>query len=130
VSQSDIKVPVYHMASKEDHIAPAASVYAGACKFTNAKARYVLAGSGHIAGVVNPPASGKYQHWTNDDLSADTLSGWMTGATEAKGSWWPDWDQWLSKLSGKLVDARDPGAVLGTVSDAPGAYVKVRFDKE
>lgn len=130
VSPADIKVPIYHVAAKEDHIAPAASVYVGARKAVNAQLRYVLAGSGHIAGVVNPPASGKYMHWINDDTGAETLEGWLKGAEENKGSWWPDWDKWLAKRSGKMIEAREPGATLGAISDAPGDYVKVRFDKE
>jgi polyhydroxyalkanoate synthase len=130
VSPADISVPVYHMASKEDHIAPAASVYAGARNFTNSDVRFVLAGSGHIAGVVNPPDANKYQHWTNADLASPTLEGWLAGATEAPGSWWGDWDRWLSKLSGRKVAAREPGAVLGAITDAPGDYVRVRFDKD
>ena len=126
---SDIKGPVYHVATKEDHIAPAASVYRGARMMTGAKVRYVLAGSGHIAGVVNPPDKPKYQHWTNPDLSAETLEGWLADAEETEGSWWPDWDAWLAPMSGRMVKARVPGAKLGTIEPAPGSYVRVRFDQ-
>ncbi|MHA3977679.1 PHA/PHB synthase family protein [Halovulum sp. GXIMD14794] len=129
VTLADIRGPVYHVATKEDHIAPAASVYRGARLMSKAKVRFVLSGSGHIAGVVNPPATNKYQFWTNEDLSSDDISGWLENAEETPGSWWVDWDRWLSAKSGRKVNAREPGAVLGPVADAPGDYVKVRFDK-
>ncbi|MEL7216126.1 MAG: class I poly(R)-hydroxyalkanoic acid synthase [Pseudomonadota bacterium] len=129
VRMSDISVPVYHVAAKEDHIAPAASVYRGARMMTGADVHFVLAGSGHIAGVVNPPALGKYQYWTNDDLSPETLEGWAGAAEEQPGSWWVDWDQWLSKRSGRKVNARAPGQTLGAIEPAPGRYVTVRFDE-
>ncbi len=125
---SDIKVPAYHVATKEDHIAPAASVYIGAKMMENADIRFVLAGSGHIAGVVNPVATKKYQYWTNEDLSADTLPEWLESANETAGSWWPDWDRWLKKRSGQKVAKRVPGKVNGCIEDAPGAFVKKRFD--
>jgi polyhydroxyalkanoate synthase len=129
VSLADIRVPVYHVATREDHIAPAPSVYRGARMMTGAEVRFVLAGSGHIAGVVNPPALGKYQYWTNDDLGAADLDGWMKGAAETPGSWWPDWDRWLRERSGRQVAARQPGARLGVLGPAPGDYVRVRFDR-
>jgi polyhydroxyalkanoate synthase len=125
----DITVPVYHVAAKEDHIAPAASVYGGAREMPKADVRFVLAGSGHIAGVVNPPAAGKYQYWTNKDMSSETLSGWLEGAIETAGSWWLDWDKWLKRKSGKKVPARVAGAVGGVLEDAPGSFVKLRFDQ-
>ncbi len=129
VKLSDIKVPVYHIATKEDHISPPDSVYRGAKEMTGADVRFVLAGSGHIAGVINPPSLGKYQFWTNPDMGHDTLEAWLKGAQEAAGSWWPDWDAWLKERSGRLVAAREPGAKLGVLEPAPGAYVKVRFDQ-
>jgi len=129
VSLGDIDMPVYHVATREDHIAPAASVYRGARAMTKADVRFALAGSGHIAGVVNPPALGKYQFWTNPDMSKPTLDDWLAGAEETPGSWWPDWDAWLAKRSGRRVRAREPGAKLGVIEPAPGAYVKQRFDK-
>ncbi len=129
VTLADIKGPVYHVATKEDHIAPAASVYRGAKEMKGADVRFVLSGSGHIAGVVNPPALEKYQFWTNPDMSHDTLEAWQQGAEETAGSWWPDWDAWLGKQSGRMIKAREPGAKLGVIEPAPGAYVKVRFDK-
>ncbi|QHQ37378.1 class I poly(R)-hydroxyalkanoic acid synthase [Algicella marina] len=130
ITLADIKGPVYHVATREDHIAPAASVYAGARQMEKAKVRFVLSGSGHIAGVVNPPAAGKYQFWTAPDLSPVSLQDWMETAEETPGSWWTDWDEWLSERSGRMVNARTPGAKLGTLEEAPGAYVKVRFDKQ
>jgi polyhydroxyalkanoate synthase subunit PhaC len=129
IKLSDIDVPVYHVATKEDHIAPAHSVYRGAKEMKQADMRFVLSGSGHIAGVVNPPASGKYQFWTNPDMSHQTLEDWMAGAEETPGSWWPDWDAWLKARSGKMIAAREPGKKLGVIEPAPGSYVKVRFDK-
>src|SRR4051795_2103081 len=94
---SKVKVPVYNLATKEDHIAPADSVLYGS-QFFGGPVKYVLSGSGHIAGVVNPPAGGKYQYWTNDNIRDVTLADWLKNATEHKGSWWPDWRQWLGSL--------------------------------
>jgi polyhydroxyalkanoate synthase len=128
ITLGDIRGPVYHVATKEDHIAPAPSVYRGAKEMKHADVRFVLSGSGHIAGVVNPPALQKYQYWTNDDMSAPTLEAWLEEAVETPGSWWPDWDAWLKQRSGRLVPARVPGAKLGVIEQAPGSYVKVRFD--
>jgi polyhydroxyalkanoate synthase len=128
VTMADIKGPVYHVATKEDHIAPAASVYRGAKQMTGADIRFALSGSGHLAGVVNPPVLGKYHFWTNPDIAQPSLEAWLKGATETPGSWWPDWNDWLKKRSGRLVAARTPGARLGTVEPAPGSYVRVRFD--
>ena len=89
--------------------------------------RFVLAGSGHIAGVVNPPSSGKYQHWVNDQ-TPPTLDAFVDGAAEVKGSWWPDWIKWLEPMSGARVKARVPGSgPLKAIEDAPGRYVKERI---
>jgi polyhydroxyalkanoate synthase len=89
--------------------------------------RYVLSGSGHIAGVVNPPSLGKYQYWTNDNIRDTTLADWMKGAQEHKGSWWPDWHAWLKDIDGEEVPARDVGsAALPPLEDAPGSYVRIR----
>ncbi len=130
ITLADIPGPVYHVATREDHIAPAASVYTGARKMTGANVRYVLSGSGHIAGVVNPPAAGKYQFWTREDLSPETLTDWMAEAEETPGSWWTDWDKWLAERSGRKVAAREPGKKGGVLEAAPGSYVKVRFDQQ
>jgi polyhydroxyalkanoate synthase len=120
-----ITIPVYVQSAKEDHIAPAASVFKGAQLF-GGPVRFIIAGSGHIAGVINPPAANKYQYWTNA-ADAATLEEWRAGAAEHPGSWWPDWDAWLSKLSGGRVKARVPGeGKLRPLGDAPGTYVKVK----
>jgi polyhydroxyalkanoate synthase len=123
-----IKIPIYIQAGKEDHIAPARSVYK-ATQYYKGPVRFMLAGSGHIAGVVNPPAAKKYQHWLNDTkTNPDTLEAWQDGATEFPGSWWHDWDKWLSKLSGPKVPARVPGkGKLKPIEDAPGSFVKIRI---
>ena len=85
-----------------------------------------LAGSGHIAGVINPPSASKYAHWTNDALPG-TFEDWMAGAEEHPGSWWPHWAKWLAERSGPMVKARDPEAgPLPPIEPAPGSYVKVR----
>ncbi len=124
-----IKVPAYHVATIEDHIAPAPSAYRAAKLLGSRSQRFVLTGSGHIAGVVNPPAAQKYQYWTKAGVREPALAEWREGTEETAGSWWPDWDAWLAKLSkGRKVAARKPGAVLGQIEDAPGTYVKVRFD--
>jgi polyhydroxyalkanoate synthase len=120
-----VKTPIYAQSSREDHIAPAKSVYKGARLF-GGPVTFTLAGSGHIAGVINAPAAMKYQHWTNDALPT-TLDEWMAGAVEHPGSWWPHWAAWLQVRSGGQVPARDPAAgPLKPIDDAPGAFVKVR----
>ncbi len=122
-----ISIPIYLQAGKEDHIAPAKSVYK-ATQIYSGPVRFMLAGSGHIAGVVNPPRNRKYQHWLNETAkNPPTLDEWKAGAQEFPGSWWHDWDKWLSALSGPMVPARVPGqGGLPALEDAPGSYVKVR----
>jgi polyhydroxyalkanoate synthase subunit PhaC len=123
---SKVKVPIYNLATREDHIAPADSVLYGS-QFFGGPVKYVLSGSGHIAGVVNPPASGKYQFWTNDNIKDVTLADWLKGAQEHKGSWWPDWRQWLAGIDAEEVPARAVGTeALPPIEDAPGSYVRVR----
>jgi polyhydroxyalkanoate synthase subunit PhaC len=123
---SKVKVPVYNLATREDHIAPADSVLYGS-QFFGGPVKYVLSGSGHIAGVVNPPRAGKYQYWTNDNIRDISLTDWIKGAQEHKGSWWPDWREWLGSLDAEEVPARAVGTeALPPVEDAPGSYVKVR----
>ncbi|WP_409188943.1 PHA/PHB synthase family protein [Bradyrhizobium sp. RDM4] len=123
---SKVKVPVYNLATREDHIAPAESVLYGS-QFFGGPVKYVLSGSGHIAGVVNPPASNKYQYWTNDNVKNVTVAEWMKGAVEHKGSWWPDWREWLGGLDPEEVPARNVGSeALPPIEDAPGSYVRVR----
>ena len=120
-----ITLPTYFQSSKEDHIAPATSVFRSLQLF-GGPTRFIMAGSGHIAGVINPPAAKKYQYWTNDQKHTD-LEAWKAGATEHPGSWWPDWDEWLSSRSGEKVPARVPGdSGLTVLGDAPGTYVKVK----
>ncbi|MEA3028794.1 MAG: poly[(R)-3-hydroxyalkanoate] polymerase subunit PhaC [Sphingomonadales bacterium] len=123
-----VKTPTYVQAGREDHIAPPQSVWKIIHHFAGPM-RFVLAGSGHIAGVVNPPEAGKYQYWTNE-AKADTLDQFIAGATETKGSWWPDWMKWIRDRSAKEVQAggaRVPGkGKLKAIEDAPGAYVKAR----
>jgi polyhydroxyalkanoate synthase subunit PhaC len=118
-----VRLPIYELATKEDHIAPAISVFKGAQLF-GGQVEFVLAGSGHIAGVINPPDKRKYQYWTAVDAPTGTLEEWSARAAEHKGSWWPHWAEWLSKHSGTWTKARDPGARLGVVEDAPGSYVR------
>jgi polyhydroxyalkanoate synthase len=123
---SKVKVPVYNLATREDHIAPAESVLYGS-QFFGGPVKYVLSGSGHIAGVVNPPASNKYQYWTNDNIRDVTVAQWMKGAEEHKGSWWPDWREWLGQIDPEEVPARTVGSdALPPIEDAPGSYVRVR----
>jgi polyhydroxyalkanoate synthase len=120
-----VKTPIYVQSSKEDHIAPARSVYKGARLF-GGDTHFTLAGSGHIAGVINAPVAQKYQHWTNDALPA-TLEEWLAGAENHPGSWWPHWLAWLAARSGEQVPARDPAkGPLSPIEDAPGSFVKVR----
>ncbi len=121
---SDIKLPIFEVATREDHIAPAASVYRGSLMF-GGPVEFVLAGSGHIAGVVNPPDKVKYQYWTKG-TEAPALADWLKGATENPGSWWPYWIDWLGGHSGGWTIPRPPGQTLGVIEDAPGAYVKAR----
>jgi polyhydroxyalkanoate synthase len=119
-----VKLPIYELCAKEDHIAPAKSVFIGS-KLFGGPVTYVLAGSGHIAGVINPPDKPKYQYWTNPKRTA-TLEAWLEGAEEHPGSWWPHYADWLAKHSGAKVPARVPGARLGVIEDAPGSYVKAK----
>ena len=121
-----VKIPIYELAAREDHIAPLQSIFIGS-KLFGGKVKLVVAGSGHIAGVINPhdPDRVKYQYWTNKN-SADTLEEWLDGAKEHPGSWWPNWKSWLAKRSGPKIPAREPGATLGVIEDAPGSYVKVK----
>lgn len=121
----DIKIPVYNLAAKEDHIAPARSAYIGG-KLFGGDVTYVMAGSGHIAGVVNPPAAGKYQFWSDGPENAG-FEEWVAGATETPGSWWPHWDSWIRSFSAEDVPARKPGdQKLKAIEAAPGSYVRVR----
>jgi len=119
----DIKTPYYILATKEDHIAPWKSAFKATGLYAG-KNKFVLSASGHIAGVINPPAAEKYCYWTNAKKSADA-DDWLNGATQHEGSWWPDWIKWVGNLSGDKVPARQPGeGKLDVIEDAPGSYVK------
>lgn len=128
IDLTKIETPTYIQAGREDHIAPAASVWK-LQDHLKGPIKFVLAGSGHIAGVVNPPAQQKYQYWTNNKGAA-SLEEFIEGATETKGSWWPDWLDWLESHAEKQVSskgARVPGkGKLKAIEDAPGRYVKTR----
>jgi polyhydroxyalkanoate synthase subunit PhaC len=117
-----VKIPIYELFTKEDHIAPAASVFRGS-KLFGGPVRLVMSGSGHIAGVVNPPAKQKYQYWSGGNASS--LQEWMAQAATTAGSWWPDWTGWLAAYSGSKLPPRDPASgPLRPIEDAPGSYVK------
>jgi polyhydroxyalkanoate synthase len=121
-----VKVPIYNLATREDHIAPAKSVFYGS-KFFGGPVRFILSGSGHIAGVINPPERHKYQYWAGTKPSGADVDKWRAKATEHAGSWWPDWLEWLKSHSATMVRARVPGSgKLKAIEDAPGRYVKVR----
>jgi polyhydroxyalkanoate synthase len=127
IDLSKVKVPMYFASTIEDHIAPWKSTYAGA-KLFKGKVRFVLGGSGHIAGIVNPPAANKYGYWTNDKLP-DAAQAWLASATQHPGSWWTDWAKWVETYAGDKVRARNPGkGKLKAIEDAPGSYVKLRLD--
>lgn len=122
---SKVKTPIFTQSGREDHIAPPASVYRGS-KLFGGDVTYVLAGSGHIAGVVNHPDAKKYQYWLNDERP-DSLSQWQEKAVEHAGSWWPYWAEWLKNHDGNFVPARDANVgPLNPIEAAPGSYVKVK----
>ena len=121
-----ITVPIYNLATREDHIAPAKSVMFGS-KLFGGDVRFVVAGSGHIAGVINPPVKKKYQYWTGPKPRNADVEGWLAKAKEHPGSWWPDWLLWITRQSPTEVPARVPGeGALKPIEDAPGRYVRVR----
>ncbi|HME29368.1 MAG TPA: class I poly(R)-hydroxyalkanoic acid synthase [Pseudolabrys sp.] len=121
-----VTVPIYNLATREDHIAPAKSVLYGS-QFFGGPVKYVLAGSGHIAGVINPPDKPKYQYWTGEKPSGSNVETWLKKATEHPGSWWPNWLEWLREQGAQTVPARKiGGGKLKPTEDAPGSYVKVK----
>jgi len=121
-----VTLPIYNLATREDHIAPAKSVLWGSQYFGGA-VKYVLAGSGHIAGVINPPGKPKYQYWTGEKPGGSNVENWLKNATEHPGSWWPDWLEWLKAQGSQMVPARKlGGSKLKPTEDAPGSYVKVK----
>lgn len=125
---SKVKVPVYNLATIDDHIAPARSVFKGS-KLFGGKVDYVLSGSGHIAGVVNPPDKKKYQFWRGGPVGDYAkLVDWKADAVETEGSWWPDWQKWIEAIDDTLVPARVVGGgKYEPLEDAPGSYVKKRY---
>jgi polyhydroxyalkanoate synthase len=127
IDLSKIKTPSFILSTKEDHIAPWKSTYA-ATQLYKGPVKFVLAASGHIAGVVNPPAAKKYNHWINNAKSLQTKAeDWLASAEAKPGSWWPEWQQWISAFSDGSVPARKPGDhKVKPLGDAPGSYVKVR----
>ena len=125
IDLSRVEVPSYFLSTREDHIAPWKSTFRGT-QLLGGDRRFVLAASGHIAGVVNPPEGGKYSHWTSGDLPDDPEA-WFASATEMAGSWWPNWQRWVTGLAREEVEARVPGSgALAAIEDAPGSYVKVK----
>ena len=122
---SQVTIPVYHLAAREDHIAPPRSVYLGA-KLLGGPVRVVVSGSGHIAGVVNPPVRNRYRYWTGGPPTGE-LETWLEDAEERPGSWWPDWHAWIEARDRKKVPAREiGGGKLAAIEDAPGSYVRVK----
>jgi polyhydroxyalkanoate synthase len=123
-----VKTPLYFLSTLEDHIAPWRSTYTGAKLFPG-PVRFVLGGSGHIAGVANPPAANKYGYWTNPKFPNDAEQ-WLKGASQHPGSWWTDWSGWIAQYGGGKVPPRIPGkGKLKAIEDAPGSYVRMRGDK-
>ena len=129
IDLSKIKVPCYFISTIEDHIAPWKSTYMGARRF-GGPTRFVLGGSGHIAGIVNPPAANKYGYWLNPAAKlADTADAWLEGAQQHPGSWWTDWQAWVTAHDSEQTEARDPAkGKLEALEDAPGHFVKIRID--
>ena len=121
----DVKIPVYNLAAKEDHIAPAKSVFIGS-KVLGGDVTYVMSGSGHIAGVVNPPYKPKYQYWSGPRVQGE-FEDWVKNASETPGSWWPHWHKWIENINDKRVPARIPGGGnINPIENAPGSYVRTR----
>jgi len=126
-----IKTPSYFISTIEDHIAPWKSTYLGARRF-GGPVRFVLGGSGHIAGIVNPPVANKYGYWINDAKSLpEDADSFLACAAQNAGSWWTDWQTWVTALDDTMVAARDPAkGKLGVIEDAPGSFVKFRLDTQ
>jgi polyhydroxyalkanoate synthase len=125
-----IKVPSYFISTVEDHIAPWKSTYLGARRFAG-PVRFVLGGSGHIAGIVNPPVANKYGYWVGGAALPETSDEWMSKAKQNEGSWWNDWQAWVTKLDSARVPARDPAkGKLKVIEDAPGSFAKLRLDAQ
>ena len=122
----EVDVPLCAIACETDHIAPWKDSYRGVQKMGSKDKTFIMTQSGHIAGIVNPPSKGKYGHYINGDLTLGHED-WLAGADFTEGSWWPRWEKWLTKRSGKMIPARIPGADGRTIlCDAPGTYVAVK----
>ncbi len=127
IDLSKVDTPAYFISTIEDHIAPWKSTYAGS-RLLGGDVRFVLGGSGHIAGIVNPPVAQKYNYWTNDKR-VEKADEWLATAQRFDGSWWNDWATWVHGFAGGKVPARTPGAgALKALEDAPGSYAKLRLD--
>jgi hypothetical protein len=127
IDVSKVDVPACFVSTIEDHIAPWKSTYMGA-RLLGGPVKFILAGSGHIAGVVNPPTANKYGHWTNEQLP-ETADEWLASAQPHDGSWWNTWNAWVTQFAGDRVPARVPGeGGLAALEDAPGSYAKKRLD--
>jgi len=127
IDLSKVKVPTYFISAIEDHIAPWKTTFEGP-KVLAGKSRFVLAGSGHIAGMINPPTVSKYGYWTND-AKVDAADEWLDGATQHEGSWWPDWRDWLKTYLGGEIAPRIPGkGKLRALEAAPGTYARIRAE--
>jgi polyhydroxyalkanoate synthase len=125
INLKNVKIPVYNLATREDHIAPAKSVFVGS-KLFGGDVTYIVSGSGHIAGVVNPPDKKKYQYWSNGPVKGE-FEDWLAQATEIPGSWWPHWHQWILAHDARKTKPRKPGGdQLNPIEEAPGSYVRVR----
>ncbi len=131
IDLAKIKIPAYFISTIEDHIAPWQSTYLGAQRFSG-PTKFVLGGSGHIAGIVNPPAANKYGFWTNPAKALpESAQAFFEGARQNEGSWWNDWQAWLTAQNEETVAPRDPvKGRLGVLEDAPGSFVKFRLDQQ
>src|SRR5262245_13516829 len=126
IDLSKVTLPAYFISTVEDHIAPWKTTYKGS-KYLGGPVRFVLGGSGHIAGIVNPPAARKYHYWTNDAMP-DSPDEWYESATQHPGSWWEDWRRWIEPHGGGMAPARIPGeGALKVLEDAPGSYAMMRI---
>jgi polyhydroxyalkanoate synthase len=128
IDVSKIRTPSYFLSTVEDHIAPWKATFAGA-RLMAGTVRFVLGGSGHIAGVINPPSAKKYCYWTNTAKPSGDPDEWLAASIQNDGSWWNDWGTWVRKYCGAKVAARKPGSGLAAIENAPGSYARLRLDK-
>jgi polyhydroxyalkanoate synthase len=127
IDVSKVNLPTYFVSAMEDHIAPWKTTFAGP-GLLKGDSRFVLSGSGHIAGMINPPAANKYGYWTNDERATDA-DAWFANATQHDGSWWTDWRNWITPYLDREVAARVPGkGKLPVIEAAPGSYARLRAD--